>query len=167
MFGDLAAILSSVRIAPSIYATYAADWKMWVEWRQTVVRKGAYVDMSQGAEAVAFEIANFMAYLFLASKSKMSTLAGKLVPVQHFHRRAGIELPMRNPSLLQVKSGLARESAIHGEATRIRTRRPVSWVLLKHGIGVASEWSEGGRVMWLTLAVSYFFHVPGIEIVCD
>ena len=39
-FGDLAAILSSVGIAPSTYATYAADWKMWVEWRQTVVRKG-------------------------------------------------------------------------------------------------------------------------------
>ena len=97
----------------------------------------------------------------------MSTVAGKLVAVQYFLRRAGIDLSMRNPYLLQVKSGLARESAIHGEATRIRTRRPASWVLLKHGIGVASEWSEGGRVMWLTLAVSYFFHVPGIGIVCD
>ena len=64
MFGDLAPILSSVGIAPSTYATYAADWKTWVEWRQTVVRKGAYVDKSQGAEAVAVEIAKFMAYLF-------------------------------------------------------------------------------------------------------
>ena len=91
MFGDLAAILSSVGIAPSTYATYAADWKMWVEWRQTVVRKEAYVDtsMSQGAEAVAVEIAKFMAYLFFARKNKMSTVAGKLVAVQHFHRRAG------------------------------------------------------------------------------
>ena len=96
----------------------------------------------------------------------MSTVAGKLVAVQPFLRRAGIDLSMRNPYLLQVKSGLTRESAIHGEATR--TRRPVSWGWLKHGIGVASEWSEGGRVMWLTLAVSYFFfHVPGIGIVCD
>ena len=102
---------------------------------------------------------------FFARKNKMSTVAGKLVAVQYFLRRAGIDLSMRNPYLLQVKSGLARESAIHGEATR--TRRPVSWVWLKHGIGVASEWSEGGRVMWLTLAVSYFFHVPGIGIVCD
>ena len=74
---------------------------------------------------------------FFARKNKMSTVAGKLVAVQYFHRRAGIELPMRNPYLLQVKSGLAHESAIHGEATR--TRRPVSWVLLKHGIGLASE----------------------------
>ena len=92
---------------------------------------------------------------FFARKNKMSTVAGKLVAVQYFHRRAGIELPMRNPYLLQVKSGLARESAIHGEARR--TRRPVSWVLLNHGIGLASEWGEGGRVLWLTLAVSYFF----------
>ena len=165
MFGDLAAILSSVGIAPSTYATYAADWKMWVEWRQTVVRKGAYVDMSQGAEAVAVEIAKFMAYLFFARKNKMSTVAGKLVAVQYFHRRAGIELPMKNPYLLQVKSGLARESSIHGEATK--TRRPVSWVLLKHGIGLASEWGEGGRVLWLDTGGVVFFHVPGIGIVCD
>ena len=68
VFGDLAAILSSVGIAPSTYATYAADWKMWVEWRQTVVRKGTYVDMSQGAEAVAVEIAKFMAYFFFPSQ---------------------------------------------------------------------------------------------------
>ena len=84
MFGDFAAILSSVGIAPSTYATYAADWKMWVEWRQTVVRKGAYVDMSQGPEAVAVEIAKFRAYLFFARKNKMSTVAGKLVAVQYF-----------------------------------------------------------------------------------
>ena len=56
--------------------------EMWVEWGQTVVRKGAYVDMSQGAEAVAVEIAKIMAYLFFARKTKMSTVAGKLVAVQ-------------------------------------------------------------------------------------
>ena len=60
------------------------------------------------------------------------------------------------------KSGLARESAIHGEA--IRTRRPVSWVLLKHGIGLASEWGEEGRVLWLTLAVSYCFMCRASEL---
>ena len=69
---------------------------------------------------------------------------------------------MRNPYLLQVKSGLTRESAIHGEATR--TRRPVSWVLLKHGIGLASKWGKGGRVLWLTLAVSYFFMCRASEL---
>ena len=110
-----------------------------------MVRKGAYVDISQGAEVVAVEIAKFTAYLFFARKNKMSTVAGKLVAVQYFHRRAGIELSMKNPYFLQVKSGLARESAIHGEVTR--TRRPVSWVLFKHGIGLASEWAEGGRVL--------------------
>ena len=103
-----------------------------------------------------------VAYLFFARKNKMYTVAGELVAVQYFHRRAGIERPMRNPYLLQVKSGLARESAIHGEATR--TRRPVSWVLLKHGIGLASEWGEGGRVLWLTLAVSYFFMCRASEL---
>ena len=56
-----------------------------------MVRKGGYVDMSQGLDAVAVEIAKFMAYLFFASKNKMSTAAGKLVVVQYFHRRAGID----------------------------------------------------------------------------
>ena len=49
---------------------------MWVEWCQTVVRKGAYVDISQGAEVVAVEIAKFTAYLFFARKNMMSTVAG-------------------------------------------------------------------------------------------
>lgn len=70
MFGDLAAILSRVEIAPSTYATYAADWKMWVEWRQAVVRKGAYVDLSQGADVVANELSKFMAFLFSLGKIK-------------------------------------------------------------------------------------------------
>lgn len=70
VFGDLAAVLSRVGIAPSPYATYAADWKLWVEWRQAVVWKGPYVDVSQGVEAVADEIAKFMAFLVFARKNK-------------------------------------------------------------------------------------------------
>lgn len=84
----------------------------------------------------------------------MSTIAGKLVAIHYFHRRAGIELPLKNPYLLQDKAGLARESALHGGGPRIR--RPISWVLLKHGIGLVHGWGEGGKVLWLSLAVSCF-----------
>lgn len=120
------------------------------------------MDVSHGTQAVADEIAKFMAYLFFARKNKMSTVAGKLVAIQYFHRKAGIELPMKDSYLRQVKSGLARESAIHGGMPRIR--RPVSWVMIKHGIGLAAEWGEGGKILWLTLAASYFFMCRASEI---
>lgn len=40
----------------------------------------------------------------------------------------------------------------------------MSWVILKHGIHVVPEWSEGGRVLWLVLAVSHFFLCRASEI---
>lgn len=112
-------------------------------------------DLSQGAAEAAKEIAQFLAFLFFTRKNKMSSVAGKLASVQYFHRRVGAELSLKHFCVQQVKSGLARESALHGGPSRIR--RPVSWVMLKQGIGDVPAWGKGGRVLWLTLAVTHFF----------
>ena len=87
--------------------------------------------------------------------NKASTIGGKLVAVQHFHRRVGIELPMKHFIVKLVKAGIARESALTGEPQRIR--RPISWVTLKQGLSMVPEWGEGGKVLWIMLAVSYFY----------
>lgn len=42
-----------------------------------------------------------------------------------------------------MKAGLARESAIQGGTKKIC--RPVSWMVLKNGIGMAPTWGDGGR----------------------
>ena len=90
----------------------------------------------------------------------MSTIVGKKVAVQIFHRRLRVELPMKNQIFRVVNSGLARETKLHGTASSIW--RSISWMILKLGIRVARKWGEGGQVSWLNPAVSYFIYVSGI-----
>ncbi|CAB1109183.1 unnamed protein product [Ectocarpus sp. CCAP 1310/34] len=161
MFGDLAVLLSTVGVAPSTHATYAAAWKLWVEWRTVAVRKSVYLDEARGEEVLASELAKYMAYLFFCRGNKMSTIAGKLVAVKYYHKRIGVDLPMKHHFFRAVKAGLARESTLHTES---RMRRPISWTILRSGIRTAAAWGEGGRVLWLGLAVSYFFMCRPSEI---
>ena len=126
------------------------------------MQRAVYLDLSQGEQAVAEEIAQFMAFCYFARQNKMATVAGKLVAVQYFHRRVGVELPLKHFFVRQVRTGLARESTLHGRPSRVR--RPISWEMLKHGIGTVSEWGEGGKILWLTLSVSYFFMCRASEL---
>ena len=48
MFGDLAVVLSKVGVAPSTNATDAAAWKMWVNWRQDVVKRRISLNANLG-----------------------------------------------------------------------------------------------------------------------
>ena len=95
MFGDLAVLLSTIGVAPSTNATYSAAWKLWVEWRQVAVQKGVYLDVAMGEAAVVVELVKYVGCLFYSRGNKMSTIASKLVAVQIFHRRIGVELPMK------------------------------------------------------------------------
>lgn len=65
--------------------------------------------------------------------------------VQVFHRFIDVELRMKNQLLCAVKAGLARESRTHGAAQR--TRRHISWIVLKSGMCMAREWRERGQVL--------------------
>ncbi|CAM9689179.1 unnamed protein product [Laminaria digitata] len=157
VFRGLAVVLSKVGVAPSTNATCSAAWKMWVKWRQDVVKRSAYLDVELGEELVAEEISKYLAYMYFSRGNKISTVDGKLTAIQYFHRRVGIDLPMKNHFIKSVKAGIAREGALKGEAPRIR--RPISWVMLKQGFHLAKGRGDGGRVLWLTLGVTYFFFV--------
>ena len=43
-------------------------------------------------------------------------------------------------------------------------RRPISWDALLEGQELASSWGPGGRVLWLSLALDYFFVARSAEI---
>ena len=45
-----------------------------------------------------------------------------------------------------------------------RVRRPISCDALLEGQGLASSWGTGGRVLWLSLALGYFFGARSDEI---
>ena len=63
LFGSFAGMLSTVGVAPSTNVTYEAAWRLWTQWRLVVVHESVYLDMELGEEAVAREIATYMAHL--------------------------------------------------------------------------------------------------------
>ena len=58
--------------------------------------------------------------------------------------------------------GVTRSHVAAGTPKRVR--RPISWDSLLEGQGLASSWGPGGRVLWLSLALGYFFVARSDEI---
>ena len=64
------------------------------------------------------------------------------------------ELPMSHSMIVAVGKGINRA---HGTAKKKKqVRLPLTWALLAQGRQVVLSMEEGGYVMWLGLAVSYF-----------
>lgn len=99
------------------------------------------------------ELLEHMAYLFFSRGAKLSTIAGKLVVVEFLHRQVGVELSMQHHLVWSVKAGLAEENAFC-KAGAGQAHLLGSWAMLKNIIGTAKKWGEGGRILWLTFAVS-------------
>ena len=66
-----------------------------------------------------------------------------------------MELPTKSPLLERVFSGMSRAHAEAG--TKSRVRRPVSWDMLLEGETLMPSRGRGGRILWLCLALGYFW----------
>ena len=90
-------------------------------------------------------------------------LANKLSAVLHFHRiNLKMELPTSSPLIKRALKGVTRSRVAAGTPKKVR--RPMSWDSLLEGQGLALSWSPGGRVLWLSLALGYFFVASSDEI---
>ena len=91
------------------------------------------------------------------------TIAGKLSTVLRFHRvNLQMELPTSSPFIKRALKGVARSHVVAGTPKRIR--RPISWDTLLGGQDLAPSWGAGGRILWLSLALGYFFVARSDEI---
>ena len=114
--------------------TCEAAWRLSTQWRLVVVHikfiLGHGVGRGGGSER---DRDVHGAFVFSRGK-EVSTVEGKLIAVQHFHRRVGVELPMKHFIVKPVKAGIARESALKGQ--RQRFRRLISWDLVGDEVGI-------------------------------
>ena len=95
--------------------------------------------------------------------NQAGTIAGKLSAVLHFHRvNLKIELPTLSPLIKRALKGVARSHVV--VETPKRVRRPILWDALLEGQGLASSWGQGGRILWMSPALGYFFVVRSAEI---
>ena len=95
------------------------------------------------------ELLEFVAWC-ASEGNQAGTIANKLSAMLHFHRiNLQMELPTSSPLI---------KRALHVAAgTPKRLRRPSSWDSLLEEQGLALSWGPGGRVLWLSLALGYFF----------
>lgn len=96
----------------------------------------------------------FVAWCCSQKGNLAKTISGKLAAVQFFHRtNVQLELPTGAPLVNRALKGIER---IHVQVgTPRRVRGPVSWETLLQGQHLIPSWGQGGRVLWLCLALSY------------
>ena len=73
-----------------------------------------------------------------------------------------MEFPTSSPLIKRALKGMTRSHVAAGTPKRVR--RPISWDSLLEGQGLALYWGPGGRVLWRSLALYYFFVARSDEI---
>ena len=105
----------------------------------------------------------FAAWCCASEGNLAKTISGKLAAVQYFHRvDAHMELPTASPLINRELKGIARLHVIAGTPRRVRL--PVSWDVLLGGQDLVPSCGPGGRILWLCLALGYFFVARSDEI---
>ena len=100
------------------------------------------------------ELTEFMSYYCAEWNNKDATVAGKLIPVNFYHeQRVGVSLPVQQSRIKAVKKGIKRAHVEAGNQTRVR--RPLTWETIRVMEESIGEWSVGGRIAWIGLALSH------------
>ena len=71
-------------------------------------------------------------------------------------------MPMNNPLIRSVRQGIERAHVETGSQQRVR--RPLTWGMLRGVQRSIASWGEGGRVLWISLALSFFFMLRTSEL---
>ena len=92
----------------------------------------------------------FMASRCYVHNNQESTVRGYLAAIEFLHKMyAGWKLPTSHRMIVAVGKGIGRaRGAAQG-------RLPLTWAILAHGRKIASSMADGGKVVWLGLALSY------------
>jgi len=119
-----------------------------------MIREDPVLGASLSSEEVVQALIEFVAWCCAVYGNQAGTISGKLAAIQYFHRvDHGRELPISSELVKRALQGVTRAHVRSG--TRARVRHPVSWKCLLDGQGLAESWGPGGRVLWLSLALSF------------
>lgn len=135
---------------------------MWGAWRARMGRE-QFIDKGLEEAQVAEELAEFMAHCTHDLGNKEATIGGKLAAISFFHQQyMGVKLPLGNAFLKGVRLGIKRRQV--GEGVQQRIRRPLSWGMITEMQREAAGWGQGGRVLWIGLALSNLLMLRASEL---
>jgi len=119
-----------------------------------MIRENPFLGPGLSSEEVIQALVEYVAWCCAVSGNQAGTIYGKLAAIQYFHRvDHGRELPINSDLVKRALQGVTRAHERSG--MRARIRHPVSWKCLLAGQGLAESWGPGGRVLWLSLALSF------------
>lgn len=117
--------------------------------------KGPWL-MLTGESEVLRLLLEFMACRLFSFNNQQSTVRGYLAAIKFFHKLyLGWDLPTSHCMIAAAGRGIDR---IRGASKqRVQVRLPLTWSILASGyLTVTNQFTEGGNVTWLGLALSYF-----------
>ena len=90
--------------------------------------------------------------MFFVHNYRQSTVRGYSAAINFFHKVfAGWELPMSHCMIEAVGKGIDRAHGMPQKKAQVSL--PLSWSLLSQGRQAVVSMEDGGRAMWLRLAV--------------
>jgi len=141
-------------VAKSTQKNYLAKWNTWVKERQAQ-GKGPWLQTVDDPDATLTELLEFMTSRCFVHNNQQSTVRGYLAAINFFHKMfAGRELPLSHCMIVAVGKGIDRAHGMSKKKKQVRL--PLTWAMLAEGRQTVVSMADGGYVMWLGLAVSYF-----------
>ena len=153
--------LVSASVGGSTHKVYAGKWKKWSEFMR-LKGKGPWLHTVDESEVLNL-LLEFMACRLFSFGNQQTTVRGYLAAIKFFHKLyLGWELPTSHCTIAAAGRGIDR---IRGTSEKkARARLPLTWSLLSHGYITVTSSRDGGLVMWLGLALTYFLFCRASEL---
>ena len=154
MYRDIGVQCIRGSFADSSQRTYVSSFRCWIKGRG-LTSAALYFSGDTPVSDMVWALLDFADWCCAVEAKNVGTIKSTIAAVQYSHRvEVGMELPTK--SLLQrVFSSISRAHAVAG--TKWRVRRPLSSDMLLEGEILVPSWGRSGQVLWLCLALAYFF----------
>lgn len=150
----LVGALIRASIGTSSYKQYQKKWDTWTVFMEKKGR-GPWLHLIANESEVRNLVLEFMACRLFSHNNQQSTIRGYLAAIKFFHKMyVGWELTTSHCRITAAGRGIDRFQGVSGKEAQARL--PLTWSILAHGFLTVSGLKEGGSVIWLGLALSYF-----------
>ena len=140
-------------VGGSTHKAYLGKGNTWMEFMKKKGR-GPWLNLLGKSEGLTL-LLEFMACRLFSFNNQQSTVRGYLAAIKFFHKLyLGWELTTSHCMTAAAGKGIGRFRGMSGKNAQVRL--PLTWSILAHGYLTVTSSQEGGDVMWLGLALSYF-----------
>ena len=140
-------------VGGSTHKVYLGKWNTWIEFMKKKGRR-PWLNLLDKPKVLTL-LLEFMACRLFSFNNQQSTVRGYLAAIKFFHKLyIGWELTTSHCMIAAAEKGINRFRGMSGKNAQVRL--PLTWSILAHGYLTVTSFQEGGDVMWLGLALSYF-----------